>query len=185
MAHLLSKLASNESNNQSCETQEDYEIFYDRNYEIAKEWYEAFKRKVNDSVEDKRKSPLYQINMARSAVRDNFSRLSSLLEDYSETLERRNNLAVKLEDKETRRPLLKIEETKVILDRYDRFVRYTKPFDQAMGYLVKDSFIYKQGKEFPLFFEKVQSNLTEKDRKEFVNYINTGERYKWFNKYCI
>ena len=178
MAHLLSKLSSSESkksNYDKFETKEDYQTYYDKNYDTAKQWYIDFKKKVNDentSVEEKRKSPLYQINMARSAVRDNFSRLSSLLEDYSETLERRNTLAVKLNDKEMRRSLLKIDEAKVLLDRYDRFVRHTKPFDQAMGYLAKDGFIYKQGEKYPLFFEKVLSNLVEKDKKELVNYVN-------------
>ncbi len=175
MAHLISKLQSNNKNYDAVTTEENY----NENRKIAEDWYKDFKKKIDEniSVEEKRKSPIYQINMARSAVRNNFSQLSSLLTNYSATLNRRNNISTKLDNLELRPALLTFDEAKVLLDRYDRFVRHTKPFDQVMGYLKNDGFIYKHGEEdknYPIFFEKVKSNLSETDKTKLVNFFNTS-----------
>ncbi len=175
MAHLISKLQSNNKNYDAVTTEE----YYNENRKIAEDWYKDFKKKIDEniSVEEKRKSPIYQINMARSAVRNNFSQLSSLLTNYSATLNRRNNISTKLDNLELRPALLTFDEAKGLLDRYDRFVRHTKPFDQVMGYLKNDGFIYKHGEEdknYPIFFEKVKSNLSETDKTKLVNFFNTS-----------
>ncbi len=179
MAHLISKLQSNNKNYDAVTTEENYKEYYNENRKIAEDWYKDFKKKIDEniSVEEKRKSPIYQINMARSAVRDNFSQLSSLLTNYSATLNRRNNISTKLDNLELRPALLTFDEAKGLLDRYDRFVRHTKPFDQVMGYLKNDGFIYKHGEEdknYPIFFEKVKSNLSETDKTKLVNFFNTS-----------
>lgn len=95
--------------------------------------------------------------------------LSSLLTRYSKTLEKLNAI----ESKSKGYPLLKIGEAKLLLDRYQRFVFFIKPLDEAMGYVdKKNDKVYVQGENCPLFFYKIKSTLSEDDQKDFVKFVN-------------
>ena len=186
IAHLESRLSiknqqsETESEYQQAdgiETESEYQKTFNNNYQTAKTWFRDYNivQGLTKSLEEKKKAPAYQINMARAAVRDNFSRLSLLLEDYANKLTKRNKISQDL-NQEDLEPLLSIGQAREILDRYERFVINTKPFDEVMGY---NGIIY----EFSIFFNKVRLNLSDKDKQEFVKFIDKDRFKKNVNKY--
>ena len=111
----------------------------------VQEWYKQYLNNVSTKggmksiVEDE----LYQVNMARSFVRDSMYHLAVLSSTFDTKKKEYDALANSIDFPISEVKFFEEWEMKDILARYDRFCKYAQPFDSVMGYNENDGAIYK------------------------------------------
>lgn len=149
---------------------------------VADEWNSKYKEvsSKNISIEKKKRNNIYQINIFRSMARDNFIRIYSTFESYSECIAQDKYI---IEEQNFKIPeLISGGQSRELLNRYNRFVRYIGPIDVAMGYTRNDGEIYNHRE----FMEKLKSCLhNESDKKALEErYDKLSIESPWYDARC-
>jgi hypothetical protein len=132
-------------------------------FKKAKHWFENdFKtiQEMKNSFHDRQNDHSYQINSCRLHARNNFGTIVGLLQHYHMTY---NDLK-KLNPTIPELSLLSVGQANEVLERYIRFVKNVKPFDDAMGYLESDGEIYKTESFETAVHDNLPPDLLKKEK---------------------